>query len=127
MTRVTITPARNEGTFIGVTTTPSANPLDVANLVHAEVKAMQPTLPEGPEAGKAMIVLTVLRKLLTTLWATERTPETIEPTRLLKNCKIEPPRERMPETAVLPMFFSAFLAVDPTFLTLCIALLAALL
>jgi multidrug efflux pump len=36
-----------EGTFIGVTTTPSANPLDVARLVHAEVAAMQPTLPAG--------------------------------------------------------------------------------
>jgi multidrug efflux pump len=39
-----------EGTFIGVTTTPSANPLDVARLVHREVVAMQPTLPAGMTA-----------------------------------------------------------------------------
>ena len=39
-----------EGTFIGVTTTPSANPLDVARLVHGEVAAMQPTLPAGMTA-----------------------------------------------------------------------------
>ncbi len=39
-----------EGTFIGVTTTPSANPLDVANLVHAEVAAIQSALPEGMTA-----------------------------------------------------------------------------
>jgi len=39
-----------EGTFIGVTTTPSANPLDVANLVHEEVAAMQPALPAGMTA-----------------------------------------------------------------------------
>lgn len=39
-----------EGTFIGVTTTPSANPLDVAKLVHQEVEVMQPTLPAGMTA-----------------------------------------------------------------------------
>ncbi len=39
-----------EGTFIGVTTTPSANPLDVAKLVHTEVAAMQSTLPAGMTA-----------------------------------------------------------------------------
>ena len=39
-----------EGTFIGVTTTPSANPLDVARLVHQEVENMQPTLPAGMTA-----------------------------------------------------------------------------
>ncbi len=39
-----------EGTFIGVTTTPSANPLDVAKVVHKEVASMQPTLPAGMTA-----------------------------------------------------------------------------
>jgi multidrug efflux pump len=39
-----------EGTFIGVTTTPTANPLDVAKLVHAEVDNMQQSLPEGMTA-----------------------------------------------------------------------------
>lgn len=44
-TDVKVTFSGRQGTFIGVTTTPSANPLDVANLVHAEVDKMQPTLP----------------------------------------------------------------------------------
>ena len=44
-TDVKVTFSGRQGTFIGVTTTPSANPLDVANLVHAEVAKMQPTLP----------------------------------------------------------------------------------
>ena len=39
-----------QGTFIGVTTTPSANPLDVAKLVHTAVAEIQPTLPAGMTA-----------------------------------------------------------------------------
>ncbi|WP_445680091.1 efflux RND transporter permease subunit [Radicibacter daui] len=36
-----------EGTFIGITTTPSANPLDTAKLVRDELPSLQQSLPEG--------------------------------------------------------------------------------
>jgi multidrug efflux pump len=49
-TDVKVTFSGRQGTFIGVTTTPSANPLDVAKLVHAEVENMQATLPANMTA-----------------------------------------------------------------------------